>query len=153
MKEVKEEIKREVVDIHTYYEAIDGSKFTNADACKEYEDTAKCVIKSKVNKLKVGEAADAWDLMGGMDEHEVVALKPTNQTELDNLKQFFLSECPWYISEERKEKREEVFRIMDAAFEAGDAILFGLNCNGEYYFINSRQNIIDNLNNLSAKDK
>jgi hypothetical protein len=37
---------------------------------------------------------------------------------------------------------------MDTAYKENDILIFGVNCDGEYYFINSRANIIDNLLNL-----
>lgn len=152
MKEIKEETKREVTDVHTYYEAVDGTRFTDIDECRKYEESVKCIVRAKVNKLIVSKDKDAWELMGGCDDHTVVAFKPSSQEDVDTLKQFLLTECPWYKNENHKELREKKFSIMEKAFSNDDILLFGLNCDDEYYFINSRLNIINNLNNLDKKE-
>lgn len=153
MKEIREEIKREVTDIHTYYEAADGTRFENQEECKKYEETAKCIIRSKAMKLVVAKNKNAWKLMGGSDDDTVTAFKMEKLEDLDTTKLFWLMECPWYNSEGRKELREQKLSIMDTAYQNGDILLFGQSCDDDYYFINSRQNIIDNLMNLDKEEK
>jgi hypothetical protein len=148
MKEIKQ--KSEV--FNTLYEAIDGTVFNSREECEKYELTAKCIIQSKVMSLIVSKDNDAWELLGGLDDHTITAFKMQKIEDVDAMKQFFLIECPWYQSDERAEQREQKFKIIDKAFINEDVILFGQNCDGDYYFINSRQNIINNLNNLDKKD-
>jgi hypothetical protein len=42
---------------------------------------------------------------------------------------------------------------MDYAYKQKDALIFGITCEGDYYFINSRQNIVNNLLNLDKKEE
>lgn len=77
--------------------------------------------------------------MGGCDDHDIVVVKMNTATDLDIVKQWLLLECPYYN-----------FEIFEDAYNNGDVLIFGMNCDGEGYFINSRQNII---NKLSSFDK
>lgn len=148
MKQIKEEKTREIKETFTYYEALDGTRFTDSDECIKYEETARCVIKSKVMKLIVSKDNDAWELLGGVDDHLIVAFRMRDKEDVDNMKKFFLIEHPYYKDDERAELREKKFSIIDEAFKNKDLLLFGINCDDDYYFINSRLNIIHNLNDL-----
>ena len=152
MKEIKEETKREVIDTHIYYEATDGTKFANSEECKRYEASALGVIRSKATKLIVSENHDAWALLGGFDDNTVTAFKPQNSEDVDTLMQLMLLENPWLTNDIRKELRDKRYSIISDACKNNDLVLFGVNCDNEYYFINSRQNIIDNLMSLDKKE-
>lgn len=153
MKEIKEEIKREVIDTHIHYEATDGTVFQSAQECKEYEKSAKGVIRTKASKLIVGKEHDAWSLMGGYDDHTVVAFKPQAEKDVDTLMHLMLFENPYLNDDGRKELCEERHDIIYTAYKNNDVVLFGLNCDNEYYFINSRQGIIGNLMALDRKEE
>ena len=56
MKEIKKE--RQKIEIYTLYEAVDGTKFTDKEACEAYEKTISCIIRSKVMKLIVSEGVE-----------------------------------------------------------------------------------------------
>jgi hypothetical protein len=143
MKEVTKERKSS----YTVYEAVDGTEFYTKEECSIYEASAKGVIHSKIAKMIKGKG-DAWETLGGYDDHKIVALKMNRPEDLDTVKQFFLLESPYYNNECNKELKEAKFNIMDTAYKENDALIFGVNSDGEYYFINSRANIIDNLLNL-----
>ena len=153
MKEVKKEIEH--IDYITMYQATDGTEFNSKEECAKYEASALGVMRSKVAKLIVFDTRntnqDAWTLFGGCDDHDIVGFKMPNKEAFNDLCQFFLLECPWYNSDERKEQRDAKIAIFEKAFNKKDIIIFGLNCDGDYYFINSRQNIIDNLNSFDKK--
>lgn len=149
MKEIKEEIKREVTDIHTYYEALDGTRFTNEEECKKYEDTALCVAKAKVRKLIVTEELNAWEAMGGYEDNGVFGVKVSTKEDADAIKQWLLLDCLYLQKEEYNKLKEDRFNKIDSA--VGDLLLMGVNCDDEWYIINSRKNIIDNLTNLDKK--
>ena len=40
-----------------------------------------------------------------------------------------------------------------STYDNDDIVLFGINCDGDYYWINSRQNIVDNLVNFGKKEE
>jgi len=146
MKEVTKE--RTQVQKYTVYVANDGTEFNNPEECKKYDDSALGVLKAKITKLIVGKG-NAWEVMGSYDEHEVVAVKMHDIHDLDTVKQFFLAEYPYYTKEEHEEAKNAKLAIMDKAFKDTDCLLFGINCDGEYYFINSVGNVISNLQALT----
>ena len=143
MKEVTKERKSS----YTVYEAVDGTEFYTKEECAVYEASAKGVIYSKIAKMIKGKG-DAWETFGGCDDHLVVAIKMNRPEDLDTIKQFLLLECPYYNRKDSEDIKEAKFNIMDTAYKENDVLIFGINCEGEYYFINSRANIIDNLLNL-----
>jgi hypothetical protein len=147
MKEVVKE--RTHVEKYKVYQASDGAEFINYEECRKYEDSALGVVRGNVTKLIAGRADDAWDLMGGDEDNPVIAIRMYCAADVDLVKQLFLLEHPYYNEDERKELKQKKFDIIDTAYNKGDVVLFGINCEGDYYFINSRQNIIDNLNNLA----
>ena len=151
MKEITKE--RTKVEKYTVYQATDGTEFIDCEECRRYEDSALGVVRGNITKLIAGRADDAWDLMGGNDDNSVIAIKMNNEADVNLVKQLFLLEHPYYNDEERKELKQEKFNIIDTAYNNGDAVLFGINCDGDYYFINSRQNIIDNLMALDKKEE
>ena len=151
MKEITKE--RVYKEKYTAYEAFDGQEFTDAKECAKYEESALGVARGKVKPLFVSTGKDAWTLMGGCDDHEIVAVKFKDITEMDTFLQWLYLESPWYLREEQKERKAEVESIVRTAYNRNDAILMGKNCEGNYYFINSRQNIIDNLMALDKKEE
>lgn len=153
MKEVKKETKREVIDVRTLYVANDGTEFINEEECAKYEQTALCVLTSRVMTLVEGRANSAWELMGGEDEHKVIAIRIANEKDADTFLQWLFLEHPWLLKDSYKERKKEIETIVRDAYTSKDVILIGINYDGDYYFINSRKNIIDNLNKLSTDNK
>lgn len=150
MKEITKE--RTVTEKYTLYEAFDGQEFTDKKECQKYEESALGVARGKVYNLFVSTGNDAWALMGGNEDHEIVAVKFENPTDVDTFLQWLYLECPWYLNDYHKERKIEVESIVNTAAEKNDVILIGKNCDGDYYLINSRQNIIDNLMALDKKE-
>ena len=150
MKEVIKE--RTNVEKYKVYQASDGTEFMNYEECRKYEDSALGVVRGNVAKLIVGRSNDAWELMGGNDDNSVIAIKMNCAADVDLVKQLFLLEHPYYNSDERKEAKQKKFDIIEDAYNNNDVVLFGINCDGDYYFINSRLNIISNLNSLDKKE-
>ena len=146
------EITKERVQHYKVYEALDGTEFMNYEEYQKYEDSALGVVRGNITKLIAGRANDAWDLMGGDSDNPIIAIKMNCAADVDLVKQLFLLEHPYYNKDESKELRQKKFDIIDTAYNNGDVVLFGINCEGDYYFINSRQNIIDNLTNLDKKE-
>ena len=151
MKEIIKE--RTKVEKYTVYQAVDGTEFNSLEECEKYEESALGVIRSKIAKLIVYDTRkipgeDAWTIMGGCNDHDIVAVKMNTATDLDVVKQWLLLECPYYNSEGRKELKAKRFEIFEEAYNNEDVLIFGMNCDNEGYFINSRQNIIDKLSSL-----
>jgi hypothetical protein len=106
MKEITKE--RTITEKYTLYEAFDGQEFTDKKECQKYEESALGVARGKLQSLIVSESNDAWSLMGGCDDHEVVAIKFWNSTDTDAFLQWLYLECPWYLNDSQKERKAEV---------------------------------------------
>lgn len=151
MKEKTREVKREIVETFTYYEAADGTVFDYEEECRKYENSALGVLRGRVSKLIVSEKTNAWDLMGGYDDNAVVAVAMPKEEDVNTLLQMIYLECPHLTSEANESKRKEIEATVLKAYEEKDVILLGINCEDEYYFINSRNNIINKLMSLDKK--
>ena len=148
---MKEE-KKEIINYNTIFVATDGTEFSTREECTKYEESALGVIRTKVSKLIAFDSRntsdDAWTILGGYDDNDIVALKPTTLDDCDTIMQLILLENPCWNKEDMKEEREKRYNIIVEAFKNNDIVIFGINCEGEFYFINSRQNIISKLNNM-----
>ncbi len=151
MKEKTREVKREIVETLTYYEAADGTIFDYEEECRKYENSALGVLRGRVSKLIVGEKNNAWDLMGGYDDNDVVAVAMSKEEDINTILQMLYLESPHLTSEGFESKRKEIEATVLKAYEEKDVILLGINCEDEYYFINSRNNIINKLMSLDKK--
>ena len=140
------EVKKERTESYTVYQAADGTEFHEKSECEKYERSAHGVLRARITKLTTGRE-NAWDLMGGMEDHDIIGVKMNTESDLKDIQQFLVLENSYYSFD----KTKEIFDIMEKAYNNNDIILFGINCDGDYYFINSRQNIIDNLNTLKQE--
>jgi hypothetical protein len=138
------EVTKEQVQKYTVYEALDGTEFHDKAECEKYEQSALGVIRARITKLTVGEE-NAWKLMAGSDDNTVIAIKMETGRDLETVKQFLLSECTWYGLDTHIKQRDEIFDIIEKAYDDNDIVLFGINCDGDYYWINALQNIVNNL--------
>lgn len=145
MKEIVKE--KPMVQKITMFVANDGTEFFDREECRKYEESALGVLRSKIAKLIVGKG-NAWKVLGGFDDHDLVAIKMEKPEDLDTVKQFFLMEQHWYNEEGREESKNAKFSIMDKAFKNNDYLIFGINSDGDYYFIDSYKGIICSLTNL-----
>lgn len=137
------EVIKERVQKYRVYEALDGTEFNDRAECEKYDESAKCVFRVRISKLIIGRD-NAWTLLAGDEDREVIGIKMQNGRDLEYVKQFLMMECSWYGGA----KTKEIFDIIEKAYNDDDVVLFGIDCDGDYYWINSRQNIIDNLMNL-----
>lgn len=149
MKEVTKE--RTHVEKYSVYEATDGTQFDFKEDCEKYEKSALGVLRGRLQKLIVGRAENAWELLGGSDEDEVIAVKPEKETDIDLILHWYYLENPHYLNDNCKKYKDELEHIVTTAYNTKDIILFGLNVDGNFYIINSRQNIINNLNTIDKK--
>lgn len=142
MKEIKTEIQK--TEYRISYEAIDGEVFDDLKACEEYEKSYRCITRSKLKRIQIGEAHNAWELMGGYEDNEVIAVKPS----VDIIMAALYADCPWLRNDNYAEKNQKIIETIEFAAKKGDMILLGINDEGNYYFINSRNNIVLNLQSL-----
>lgn len=154
MKEIKKEIIRKE---YTYqYEAFDGTQFDLKEECEKYEKSAEGVLKLKFQKLIVAKD-NAWDLMRGYDDNDVIGIKLTKKEDKDTVLQLFFLLNPYYtkdeLSDTAKTRLEQYKSYIDEAFENKDILLMGINCEGEYYFIGTRNEIVNKLTNFGKENK
>lgn len=140
------EVTKEKVQKYTMYEALDGTEFHDKAECQKYEESAKGVIRVRIAKLTVGKATER-DLLAGSGDHEVIGIKMQNGRDLEYVKQFFMMECSWY----GEVRTKEIFDVIEKAYDDNDIVLFGINCDGDYYWINTLQNIVNNLMNFGKE--
>lgn len=147
------EITRQHTHVEEYmvYKAFDGQEFTDKKECQKYEESALGVLRSRMLSCIVNKDFDAWTLMGGVDDNIVVAVKLNNEKDLMHFFQWLWVECPWYLNKTHEKRKKEVEEAINTAYQNKDLILLSQNYEGNYYFINSRQNIINNLMGLDKK--
>lgn len=155
MKEIKQEIiKKE----YTYqYESFDGNLWDTKEECEKYEKSAEGVLKLKFQDLIVAKD-NAWDLMGGYKDNDVIGVKLTKEEDKDTVLQLYLFLNPhlFYLLEEneiRKEWLEQYRSYINEAYENKDLLLLGINCEGDYYFIGPRNRFVENLRNFGKPVK
>lgn len=150
MKEIKKEIiKKE----YTYqYESFDGQLFDTKEECEKYEKSAEGVLKLKFQELIV-DKRDAWDLMRGYEDNDVIGLKLSKEEDKDTVLQLYLFINPHLLNERYKEWLEQYKSYINEAYENKDILLMGINCEGDYYFIGPRNKFIENLKNFGKPVK
>ena len=147
------EIRKETVTPYTVYEAVDGTEFRDRAECERYENSARGVLRGKLKKITLDDAHNCWDVMGGEEEHVCLALAPKTQEDVDVILQNYYLDNNWILADDSKSYREKREKAVQEAFENKDVVLFGLNDEDNMYYINTRQNIINNLNNLGKKEE
>lgn len=141
-------LEKDLITKCTVFQAVDGTEFSQKEECEKYEKSALGVLRGKIKKFVVCEPKDAWTFIGGYDDHQVIAIKPLIESDIDTILQWYYLEHPYILENPRKSERERFEEVITEAWKNDDVVLFGINYEKEYYFINSRKNIINNLNSL-----
>ena len=145
-------IEKQKPTTYIMWQASDGTEFNLEEECRKYEESAKGVLMERFKKLVVAEE-DAWELLCGYDDHTVYAVKFESEADIDTLMQLYLLENPHLTSDHYKDHMAKRRGMAEAALCNNDLLLMGENCDGELYFMNTRQAIIDKLQNLGKEDK
>lgn len=148
------EIKKEIINYVYQYESFDGNLWDTKEECEKYEKSAEGVLKLKFQELII-DKANAWSLMCGYEDNDVIGVKLTKEEDKDTVLQFYLLLNPHLLnkSERYKECLEQYRSYINEAFEKKDLLLMGINCEGEYYFIGPRNKFIENLKNFGKPIK
>jgi hypothetical protein len=94
MKEVvKEVIKRE-----TIWEASDGTQFTSKEECQKYENTAKCVIRTRYSSLIVKSLREEDLLINGCYDNIIDVIKLDDSSDINTV----LAMCKLYGYDEEE---------------------------------------------------
>ena len=150
MKEVTKE--RTKVEKYIVYQAVDGTEFNTREDCQAYDDSAKGVLRGKLKELIVNGKYNGWDLMGGNEDNAIIAVKVSTEADIDIVLQNYYLDQPWILDDCHKASRSELILAVNQAYREQDVILFGINCDNDLYFIDTRNNIIDRLNKLDKKE-
>ena len=142
------EITKEHKTTYTVYQAVDGTEFNTKEECEQYENSARGVLRGKLKSLTVNDIWNGWDLMGGNDDHQIIAVKVPDDHSIDIILQNYYLDQPWILRESNICRRENFVNVVHQAYKEQDVVLFGINCEGELYFIDTRNNIINRLNAL-----
>jgi hypothetical protein len=151
MKEITKE--RTKVEKYIVYEAIDGTQFDFKEDCEAYDNSAKGVLRGKLKGLIVNDEYNGWDLMGGIEDNTIIAVKVPTEKDIDIVLQNCYLDQPWILRVENLERKARLILAVSQAYREQDVILFGINCDDDLYFIDTRNNIIDRLNKLDKKEK
>ena len=151
MKEITKE--RTKVEKYIVYEAVDGTQFDFKEDCEAYDNSAKGVLRGKLKDLIVNDEYSGWDLMGGIEDNTIIAVKVPTEKDIDIVLQNYYLDQPWILRVENLERKARLILTVSQAYREQDAILFGINCDDDLYFIDTRNNIIDRLNKLDKKEK
>ena len=150
MKEITKE--HTITEKYTVYQAVDGTEFNSKEDCEAYDNSAKGVLRGKLKALTVNDEYNGWDLTGGNEDNAIIAVKVPTEEDIDIVLQNYYLDQSWILKDGREEFRSKVILAVNQAYREQDVILFGINCDDDLYFIDTRHNIVNRLNNLDKKE-
>lgn len=142
----KEKTVKEIL----HYLAIDGTIFYHEEECRKYEESAKGVLRGRLKKITVAEC-NAWDLMGGYEDNEVLAVKVDSEKDADTLIQNVYFDNSYLLEEEHNNRKEEFEKEVQETLDNHDIYLLGINNDGDLYIIGARSRFISNLSNIGIQ--
>lgn len=142
--------KEKTVKELSHYLAIDGTIFYHEEECRKYEESAKGVLRGRLKKITVAEY-NAWDLMAGYEDNEVLAVKIDSEKDADTLIQNVYFDNPYLLEEGHKNRKEEFEKEVQETLDSHDIYLLGINNDGELYLIGARSKFISNLSNIGTQ--
>lgn len=145
------EITKERTQKYTIYQAVDGTEFGDKAECEKYERSAEGVLQGKFSKLIVNRQ-NAWDLLKGYDDNDVVALKLSTLEDIDTVLQLYYLQNPHILEEKYKDRRQQYIELAHRALKEKDLLLMGINCDDDFYFMDTRNDIIENLKELDKEE-
>lgn len=145
------QITKEKIMPYMVYQAVDGTEFDNAEECLQYERSAQGMLKAKLKKYIVWEGNE-YDLWRNDTEYNTIAVELKTQEAVDTLLHIYYLQHSYLLLDEHKKRREVFEALVDETFKNKDLLILGINCDNEYYYIDSRNNIVNRLLNLDKKD-
>lgn len=103
------------------YEAIDGTLFDNKDECQRYENSARCVLLSKYNKLIIKSATE-YDLFEmGSEESVIDLIKIKHKSDIPTIVQLVILENQYLIKEQ--DRIDRMYEQLESASIAGETFM------------------------------
>ena len=145
------QISKEKTTTYSVYVATDGTEFDNAEECLQYEKSALGMLNAKLKKYIVWEGNE-YDLWRNDTEYNTIAVELKTQEAVDTLLHIYYLQHSYLLLDEHKNRREVFEALVDETFKNKDLLILGINCDNEYYYIDSRNNVVNRLLNLDKKD-
>lgn len=146
-----ETFSEEKIEYITKYKAIDGTVFNDRAECEKYENTAKCIVKTKFDKLVINRRHSSYDLFDGCDDTTVLVVRMKDKKDMDTVLQMLFIENPYLQKNENADTRKAYADKIESAFKDNGILLWAENYDGDYYFIDSRCSIIEKLMGLDKE--
>lgn len=145
MKKVQKEIKKHI----TVYEAVDGTEFNSEEECKKYEESAKCVLMTRYNKLVVKTCSeyDVFNYIGSEDE-VVDIVKINSLSDIDTILKLIALHYPGPAEHtEWMQKRED--RLADA-YNSNSLVVIGRGYENDGFYLSFTFNeVVKNITKIS----
>ena len=130
MKEIQKETKQYI----TLYEAIDGTKFTSKEECRKYEESAKCVLMAKYNRL-VLTSDTMWNFFNvGSDEETVDIVKLNGLPDIDVVLKLIALNSPTQAAN-HPEWLQEKEDVLAKAIKEDSPVVIGRGYEGDCFYI------------------
>lgn len=144
-------VEKQRTTTYEMWQATDGTEFSSKEECQKYEESAKGVLRERFKKLVVAEE-NAWDLLYGYEDNTVYAVKLETTEDVETLLQLYILENPHITGEQYKDYLAKYTAMATSARCNNDLLLMGENCEGDLYFMNTRNAIIGKLEHLGEKE-
>lgn len=129
MKEIQKETKQYI----TVYEALDGTEFTSKEECKKYEESARCVLMTKYNKLVIKSCSE-YDLLHiGSEEDTVNIVKLENESDINTILSLIALNYP-SASKNIEWLQERERRLVDA-YNSKSLVVIGRGYEGDCFYL------------------
>lgn len=147
------EVTKETVTVTTEYHAVDGTVFTSKEECTRYEESARCVLKTRLKRITVNDQYSLYDLMAGDEDVKIIVVKVSNYEDAGIVLQNILFEQPYLTENKNKNELKEIEDTLYNAAKKSDVVLLGCDAyNNSLWLLDSRQNLIDKLMSLDKKE-
>lgn len=132
----------------TKYKAIDGTIFNSDSECKKYEESAKCVLLYKYNKLILVSNTE-WELFGIGSEDDIIdVVELKYSSDIDLVMQLIALYNPH--TSKNSEMVDKINKRLNEAFDNNSKICISRGCEGDgfwlYLTLIELENKIKNLN-------
>lgn len=148
MKEIEKEKK--VTTYEIYYQATDGTEFTDPEECRKYEESAKGVLKARLKEITLYSMSESALFDTGSDEFTIHGIKMKVKEHADLVLQSYLISNGWILREDNHSKYiDKAKQTIQKALDNDDVLLLGENYEGDLYIVGVAKDIVDRLYNRS----
>jgi hypothetical protein len=114
------------------YEAVDGTLFDSKDECQRYENTARCVLLSKYNKLIIKSATE-YDLFEmGSEETVIDLIKIKHTSDIPTIVQLVILDNDYLIKEQ--DRIDRMYEQLESAYNAGETFMVNRGYQDDYFW-------------------